>query len=693
MKLKSGQTVLVQLKGDEHMHFWQSADGQNFSINEQDEAVPADMDALRANAVMRLEKVHSLRDAAQEESPIVGRQLTRAVQSSSKRKYIGSKKGLVILVSFANKDFSMSDPKAYYEKLLNKKDLKESPFHGSVRDYFYAQSEGKFDLTFDVAGPVKLDNYQTYGANENGKSGNDSNVPAMVAAAVRAVASNYNFQQYDWDGDGAVEQVYVIYAGRGEATGGEANTIWPHKFYLGDKKLTVGGKIVNTYACSNEMDSETSLAGIGTICHEFTHCLGLPDFYDIDYAENVQNPGTGTWDLMGGGNHNNHGYCPPNYTAYEKWFVGWREPVELSDKVDVAKMKSSSDKGNFYVIYNQGHKDEYYLLENRQKKGWDAYVPASGLLVLHVDYDPEIWDYNMPNTTSPYGNKVNSHERMAVVSAGNNPNRPNVAPYPQADNNTLSNASTPKAMVYNANTDGSHLLNVSVNNITQHDDGTISFSFVSKQSGPNTLPAGTLFYESFDACAGNGGNDNQWLGFGSFAAATFTPDNAGWTGSALYGANSCARFGSMDNVGVVTTPEIALDGKDTLSFKAAPYGNDDVVLTLSVSGDGKLEQTSFAMKAHSFTTFKTIVEGNGKYKITFTPGKRFFLDEVTVKTKNTLSVQGLKVDSGSSAVVTVYDLQGHKMMSVPAARFSNDLLPVSGVFIVKQGGKTMKVVK
>ena len=690
-KLANGQTVLVELKGDENMHFWQSKDGKQFTIDENELAVPADMNALYAQARFRLANANLLRDAAMDDAPNKNRRTTRATPARTSNRFVGSKKGLVILVSFANKDFSMSNPKRYYEKVLNRKNLTETPFRGSVRDYFLAQSEGKFDLTFDVAGPVKLDNYETYGANEGGERGNDTNVPAMIVAAVNAIAKDYNFAKYDWDGDGVVEQVYVIYAGRGEATGGAANTIWPHKYYLGSKRVTHNNVIINTYACSNELDTETTLAGIGTICHEFTHCLGLPDFYDIDYEKNGLNLGMGTWDLMSGGNHNDNGFCPPNYTSYEKMFVGWKDPIELSEKTEVANMGSLTNNGDAYVIYNQGNRNEYYLLENRQRKGWDAYIPASGLLAIHVDYDAEIWAYNMPNTTGPYGSKNNTHERMAVVSAGNNPNRPSLAPYPQGENNTLSNSSTPSAAVYNENTDHSHLLNAAVNGIKQNNDGTISFSFIVNQSNNKPLPAGTLFYESFDGCAGTGGNDNRWFGFGDFAAATFHPDNNGWEGAARYGANGCARFGSMDNIGTITTPEITLDGKDELLFKVAPYGVDDATLTISVTGDAKLETSTFTMTANSFTTFKTAIEGKGKVRITFKPGRRFFLDEVIVKSPNTSDIRGIKIDDNSP--ITVYDLQGHRLLSVPAAQFNADALPVHGVFIVKQGDKSHKIVR
>lgn len=693
LKLANGQTVLMQLKGDEHIHFWQTGDGKNYWLSQDNIARPADTDVLRSLARERMAEARMQCHPADDDSPLTGRHRVPSQRRRTGKKFEGKRKGLIILVSFTNKDFSMADPKGFYEKVVNEQHYSEGDFRGSVHDYFYDQSNGKFDLTFDVVGPVKLDSYETYGANVNDVGGRDSNVPAMVAAAVKDVAAQVDFKAYDWDDDNEVEQVYVIYAGRGEATGGAPNTIWPHKYALGSLRQTINGIAVDTYACSNEMATDTEVAGIGTICHEFSHCLGLPDFYDIDYSEYGSNPGTGGWDLMGGGNHNGGGFCPANYTSYEKMFVGWDTPIELTEKSSIENMQSASDYGKSYIIYNKGNQNEYYLLENRQQKGWDDYVPGKGLLVLHVDYDPEIWDWNMPNTTSPYGSMTNTHQRMEVVSAGNQPSNLGVAAYPQGSNNSLSNSTTPKAFVHNENTDHSYLLNAAVNVITQHDDGTISFNFQPQNSGGGDLPEGVLFYESFDRCSGTGGNDDKWTGLANFATADFLPSNEGWTGAANYGANACARFGSTTTQGVVTTPSITLQGNDTLCFNAAPFGNDGVTLTLTVNGNGQLGQTTFTMEPTKFTTFKTTLKGEGPVTVTFTPEKRFFLDEVIVKQDAaTTAIEATEV-AVAGGLVTVYDLLGRQVYAAPSASFAVNDIPGTGVFVIRHGNSTKKIVK
>ena len=129
------------------------------------------------------------------------------------------------------------------------------------------------------------------------------------------------------------------------------------------------------------------IEGIGTICHEFTHCLGLPDIYDTAYGGGY---GMGYWDLMNSGSYNSNGYIPAGFTSYEKMYCGWSQPIELKNDTVITGMKPLSEGGESYIIYNDANRNEYYLLENRQKTGWDAGIPGNGLLVIHVDYDPTL---------------------------------------------------------------------------------------------------------------------------------------------------------------------------------------------------------------------------------------------------------------------------------------------------------------
>ena len=174
-------------------------------------------------------------------------------------------------------------------------------------DYYHDQSYGKFNLVFDVVGPVNLDKSFVYYGRNFGED--DLNAPEMIIECCQAVDDEVDFSEYDWDGDGVVEEVFVLYAGYGEATSGGANTIWPHMWSLSDasnynnnvpKEFILDGVFIDIYACSNELYSYagTTEMGLGVICHEFSHCLGFPDLYDTSYGGNF---GMDDWDILDGG--------------------------------------------------------------------------------------------------------------------------------------------------------------------------------------------------------------------------------------------------------------------------------------------------------------------------------------------------------------------------------------------------------
>lgn len=188
-----------------------------------------------------------------------------------------------------------------------------------------------------------------------------------------------------------MEEVFILYAGHGENDTRNSNLIWPHMSQLAgytDGTLTLDGVTINTYACTSELQADGSLAGIGTFCHEFSHCMGFPDMYDTTDGGN--NYGMGSWDLMDYGSYNDDTYTPAGYTGYEKMVCGWTTPVELDSDTTITDMQPLADMGQTYIIYNKGNANEYYILENRQLTGYDAALPGAGLLIEHIDYDPDI---------------------------------------------------------------------------------------------------------------------------------------------------------------------------------------------------------------------------------------------------------------------------------------------------------------
>lgn len=673
MQLPNGTEVKVELRGDEFMSFWQDASGNRYTVDAQNRLRVADMDQLR-----KISK--ELRTKADN---VVG-DMRRVKSKSNKIEYKGNKRCLILLAQFSDKAFSMADPKAFYTRVANEKGFSENGFMGSVADYFSAQSGGQFNITFDVVGPYTLGSVKSYGENVNDASGNrlyDKNAEGMIIGACsEAYTDGLDFSPYDWNDDGIVEMVYVIYAGEGEATGGAKETIWPHKSQL-QSPTRYGSKKVSIYACSNEVNGGNKLAGIGTICHEFSHCMGFPDVYDIDYGGNY---GMGTWDLMCSGSYNGDTYCPAGYTAYEKMVAGWINPIELTENASYSNIKTTADGGDAYIFYHPENKDEYYLIENRQRKGWDKYLAAGGILVNHITYDKTVWDYNMPNT---FRKGINDIERITIIPADNQKTASSEAndPFGTKDNyRQLTNASQPADVANTENASGSKVMNISLTkmNVT---GGLASFTFTNHNLGTGEVD-GYVLHETFDLSLGTGGNDNKFKPSSkldaNFATGTLTTDVPGWSGEYLRGGSQCLRVGKNGGSdSKVTTPEFTLNGESKLTFRAAAW-NDGSGTTLKVSAsNGSLANSEFTMPAGAWGDFSTTIKGNGKVKLTFQGELRYFLDEVFVTDPGTTGIENVEMNT-TPAVRGVYSLDG-RYLGNDVSKLGKGLYIVNGEKVVK----------
>jgi M6 family metalloprotease-like protein len=229
----------------------------------------------------------------------------------------------------------------------------------------------------------------------------------MVAEACRLVDDSVDFSLYDNNGDSYVDFVYVIYAGYGEADGGAASTIWPHQYYVSMYEyVRLDNKIIDLYACGNELDNHSKKhTGIGTFCHEFSHVLGLPDLYVTNGASHVT---MNEWDIMDYGPYNNEGNTPPTFSAYERFFMGWLQPRLIVDAENVelkelqenneALLISSTNQHN--LIGNDPDPTTFYLVENRQQKGWDEHLPGHGMMLIKIQYNYNRWYQNTVNNSS-----------------------------------------------------------------------------------------------------------------------------------------------------------------------------------------------------------------------------------------------------------------------------------------------------
>ena len=346
-------------------------------------------------------------------------------------------RGIVILVNFADSEMKSTHTTAVFDELFNSENCTVNKYrgvnYGSAAQYFADQSNGAYRPVFDVYGIVTLSRDYAYYGKDNDRGdpeydeGDDQHAADAIVEACLLVDSLYDvdFTQYDSDKDGYIDFVYVVYAGRGQADGGDAETIWPHNWevteamrYAIDDGVTpyctytkeeakVDGKYIDSYACSSEL-SGNELNGIGTLCHEFGHVMGLPDLYDVSYGDNYSNHLTpDEWNIMDGGAYNGGGHCPPNYDPWAKAFFGWVAPINLGDSASVDTLYANGSANyNVYQINASGEQQGLtesgwcYYIENRQQTGWDSFLPSHGMVIWKINYDAWAWSSNAPNNTS-----------------------------------------------------------------------------------------------------------------------------------------------------------------------------------------------------------------------------------------------------------------------------------------------------
>lgn len=694
-----GSVLTVMLRGDENFHYTSTEDGQPLVQRADGAYCYATLDSngkLTASAQVahdvesrgaaelsflnyytaESQKVRSLgmERAKQRNARRMARLANRGVVDASGKPVrrvmagatggegigvTGKRKGLVILVNFKDKKMQSKHTQAEWNDYFNKVGYNKYGNNGSVHDYFYAQSYGKLDLEFDVIGPVTVSkNMASYGAND--AQGNDIDPAGMIkeACELAYAKEKMDMSQYDWDGDGAVDQVYVIYAGYGEAAGGEANTIWPHEWDIqgGGYSLVLGGKRIRTYACSSELNGGygTDISGIGTACHEFSHCMGIPDFYDTAGGGCF---GMDAWDLMDYGSYGGDGYEPTGYNTYEKWVSGWIEPTILTAPCYIKNMKPLSDAPEACVVFNEANKNEYYIFENRQLKGTDVALPNHGMLVIHVDYDQKVWFDNEVNNTS-------NHQRFTVVPADNKLTSETVTgdTYPGTTKSTeLTDTSKPAATLFNANSDGRKFLGKPVTDITEK-DGLISFTFMggvnldapqpkvmnmtetSFTGGWNAVDGAESYtvelrekstQPSVDEAVKLSEDLSKW---GEKLAVEGTIDisadldskmqNKGWTGDKVFECPGCAKIGTAKKQGNLTSPLITDNSSAsvTVRLSASAYGKDatDITVSLLDNDDATIAEQTIKMDG----TMATIVLDNADmkdYKVMVQPKKRGYI--------------------------------------------------------------------
>lgn len=450
-----GSTLQVRLLGDERAHFYVTDDNYPLLEDAQGRLCYAEIGAdgvvkpsnvMARNSVRRVQSekdlmaradaselcdrlMKQMRENSRIDLPQVGMGLNSSTFPST-----GDIRSLVILVDYTDVHFETPNPQEYFQRELNEEGFSDNGCTGSARDYFIASSTGKFRPTFDVVGPVQLpNNRRYYGANNS--YGQDQHPEDMVIHACQLLDDEIDFSLYDADNDGDIDNIYIFYAGAGEASGGPQESVWPHSWdvAVNGKIHYFDGKRLNHYACSNEWMTAyvpAVPAGIGTFCHEFGHVLGLPDLYDT--VNQASGNGPGMFDIMSGGSYTNNSRTPPAYSAYERNALSWLdfEPLTKAACVELDPLNES----NFACMIPVPGKDtEFFFVENRQLKGWDSYLPHHGMLIWHVDYDKDVFEHNQVNNLS-------THQYVDLIKAGGSSAKENGIPFPGSYGVTQYNA-------------------------------------------------------------------------------------------------------------------------------------------------------------------------------------------------------------------------------------------------------------
>ncbi len=536
-------------------------------------------------------------------------------------------RGLIILINLTDVKFSMQGSKAFYNNMVNTKGFtgytddsgKWVSCTGSMRDYYSENSNGNFDPEFDIIGPVTVSYSST---SFNGTS----NASAIFRAALTAAnTAGCDFTRYDADNDGYIDMVFFQVAGMSSSfAGNDSRLLWPHKSSL-YSSTTYDGKRVGIYACSTELygwssePSTIAIEGIGTMCHEFTHVMGFPDLYDTNYETGGESHHPGEWDIMAGGGSFNCGRTPVGYTIFERYALGFAHPTVITAPGHYTLRSVANNEG---YILRSPFKNEYFIIDNRQKTRWDSYLPGHGMVVCRVDSS---------STTVWTGNTVNcnpSHNYYEMVRAGNSKSGAAASdPFPGSTGKTQFHAmTTPALKTWNGTT-----LPLGFYNIAEK-SGVIEFDIMNASDI-------TKLVEDFENMPATTNKSAQGVQ-GTFAKWDFSSCYVeAPTAADVCNGKQAAR---MVRPGTLTMATPLYYNMSEVSFDAVNTSNSAAKLTFSYSTD--MGKTWTALKNTAGTTPVTVA-ANSKSTCTY-----------PVEFKNTEAVlYRIYMGSGSTSVPLYVD--------------------------------------
>lgn len=415
-----GTPIEASVIGDEYFHYYETPAGE-LLLQDKDgylrrAAIDRRGELVTVSAPTGLatpeEEAAAIREAAGNRHAAMKEKAARRVTPGkipAKFPTTGVVRGLIIMAEFQDVKFTEKATPELYDKKINMAGYSDESTYGSVYDYFVKQSCGKFTPEFDVVGPVTLPHdCAWYGMEERLDD-------LFRDACTQADLAGTDFTKYDVNNDYFVDFVFVIYAGYGQAQGGPVEAIWPAMKDLSNSVYDYFDMMnLGVAACSCELkgNSGANLDGVGTICHEFSHILGLADIYDTTYQGAH---GMCHYDIMDIGSYNDNQRTPSGYTAMDRYTLGWLEPEVLENSAEGITLDNLQESNKAYFIVNPDNPDEYFTLENRQQQGWDAGLPGHGLVISYCHYESRHWAANTVNAVT-----AAKYEHVRIVAADEN---------------------------------------------------------------------------------------------------------------------------------------------------------------------------------------------------------------------------------------------------------------------------------
>lgn len=720
-----GSTVDIKLHGDEYLSFSTTTDGftivkdndgfMKYAVIENDVLISSTITAHNPHQRTETE-LRFLENTAHYIVPETQRNAAKAARSYESYSQLISQapvydydnfRGLVILVEFNDCKFSRDDATEIFTDMVTKPNYDgfisqtgdKIEYTGSVRDYFYSNSMGRFNPNFDVIGPVTVDYPQTYPCSTE-------NNHILIPAALRAADPLVDYALYDADGDNVVEMVYFIFAGAGaNYAGNDSRYLWPHAAQVASS-MNLDGVKFKRYACSTEFygqEKDRIIDGIGTICHEFSHVLGLPDLYDTDYSTNGLSTSPEDWSIMAGGSYLNFARTPCCYSLYERYAIGFATPETIEQ--EHAYTLSTIGHSNHGYRINSNIPDEYFLLENRQNTGWDKHLPGHGLIVFRVDStNVEVWEKNKVNA---YSNR-NYYELLRACPAYNDKNAIIDSPgdpFPGSGNVTsITNTSIPSLRSWTGMETGFILTD-----ITELPDGLISFT--AKKDEPEML------YEDFESCPITDGKQYEisgkfctWTLLNGAKIESIATLNEGTRAVATTMGASLTTSDIPNEIDFITVD--FYNPTNYLTSMLCQYSEDNGQTWLTLNTINDDEQVRLTAKTNTHVTFKAQTPKHCLYRFTESIGNRtsyidnitFILDKQHMSStdpiqyrhnqalKAYISGPELNITSTDNGIIHIYSIDGRVISTVnPVDGFASTTLPTHGIYIILQGANAIKI--